>query len=134
VGLDYRNVGGTRGGLIVFLLGLAMTLAGAYLLLTQVTVHGGFWTYFGWEAGQSFGLTLLPLLIGVGLLFANGRSRAGWLLVGAGAVVILVGIIANLQIYFRPTSLYNTLAMFVLFFGGLGLMARSVFAMGEAKS
>ena len=32
----------------------------------------------------------------------------------------------NLHIWFRPTSLYNTLVMLVLLAGGLGLIARSL--------
>jgi uncharacterized protein len=32
----------------------------------------------------------------------------------------------NLQIYFQPTSLFNTLVMLVLFAGGIGLLAKSV--------
>ena len=39
---------------------------------------------------------------------------------------IVAGIIVNLQIYFRPTSLYNTLIMLALLAGGLGLIARSL--------
>lgn len=39
-------------------------------------------------------------------------------------------VISNLQIYFRPTSLFNTLVMLVLLFGGLGLIARSVKSSG----
>lgn len=51
---------------------------------------------------------------------------AGWLLTGAGALIILVGIIANLGIYFRPTSLFDTLVILGLLAGGLGLVARSL--------
>jgi len=32
----------------------------------------------------------------------------------------------SLHIYFRPTSLFNTLVMLVLLFGGLGLIFRSL--------
>jgi hypothetical protein len=39
---------------------------------------------------------------------------------------ILAGVIANMHIYFRPTSLFNTLVMLILFVGGLGLMARAL--------
>jgi hypothetical protein len=35
-------------------------------------------------------------------------------------------VIANMHIYFRPTSLFNTLVMLILFVGGLGLMARAL--------
>jgi hypothetical protein len=39
---------------------------------------------------------------------------------------ILAGVIANMRIYFRPTSLFNTLVMLILFVGGLGLIARAL--------
>ena len=41
-------------------------------------------------------------------------------------VAVLAGIIANMNIYFQPTSLFNTLMMLALLAGGLGLVARSV--------
>lgn len=118
-----RGAGGTPGGVGTFFGGAAMVVAGGYLLLTKVTVTSGFWSFYGMNA---FGLSLIPLLAGIGLLFFDGRSRAGWLLAGAGAVIILAGIIANLQIWFRPTSLFDTLMILGLLAGGLGLVARSL--------
>jgi hypothetical protein len=118
-----RDPGGTPGGMGTFLFGSAMTIAGGYLLLQQVTVTGGSWTIWGYN---SFGLSLLPLLIGIGFLFYDGRSIIGWFLAGAGALIILLGIIMHLNIFFRPTSLFNTLLMLALLAGGLGLVARSV--------
>lgn len=117
-----RGAGGTEGGIGLFLGGLAMVVAGGYLLLARVTVGSGRWLLWGYNA---FGLSMLPLLIGIGLLFFNGRSIAGWLLTGCGAVIILAGIIANMHIYFAPTSLFDTLVMLTLLAGGIGLMARS---------
>jgi hypothetical protein len=46
-------------------------------------------------------------------------------------VIIFVGILANLQVYFRPTSLYNTIVMLVLLAGGIGLVARSLRPYGD---
>ena len=122
-----RGAGGTSGGVGEFLLGLGMSVAGAYLLTQRVTVTSGHWTLWGYNA---FGLSLLPLLFGIGLLFFNGRSVAGWLLTFAGVVIILAGVIANLGVYFQPTSLFNTLVMLVLLAGGIGLVARSLRAHG----
>ena len=119
----FRGAGGTPGGLGEFLIGFVMACAGGYLLTQQVTVTSGFWTLWGYNA---FGLTLVPLLIGVALLFFNGRSKVGWLLLVAGATFLLAGILMNLEIYFRHTSLFNTLLMLVLLFGGVGLIARSL--------
>ncbi len=120
---NFRGAGGTRGGIGEFLLGLGMAVAGAYLLTQRVTVTSGHWTLWGYNA---FGLSLLPLLFGIGILFFNGKSLAGWLLTFAGVVIILAGVIMNLGIYFQPTSLFNTILMFVLLAGGIGLVARSL--------
>src|SRR5687767_967451 len=100
-----RGAGGTPGGLGEFFLGLAMTVAGAYLLTNRVVVASGSWSVWGYNA---FGLSLLPLIIGIGILFFNGRSIAGWLLLFCGVVIVFTGILMNLQIYFQPTSLFNT--------------------------
>jgi uncharacterized protein len=86
-------------------------------------VTTGFWALWGYNA---FGLTLVPLLLGIGWLFSDGRSPFGWLLVILGMAIIFVGVIANLHIYFHPTSLFNTLIMLGLLVGGLGLIARSL--------
>lgn len=118
-----EGAGGTPGGLGEFLVGFVMAVAGGYLLTTQVTVVSGYWTFWGYNA---FGLSLVPFIAGVAILFFNGSSKIGWLLLLAGLVIILAGILANLNIYFRQTSLFNTLLMLVLLFGGLGLMARGV--------
>jgi hypothetical protein len=129
--MDIKGAGGTPGGVWTFLAGLAMVVVGGYLLLNQVTVHSGFWSWFG---GNTFGLTLLPLLVGIGFLFFDGSSVAGWVLTALGALIIVAGIIANLQIYFQPTSLYNTLIMLALVAGGLGLIVRSLRASGTRSS
>lgn len=118
-----RDVGGTPGGLGGFLIGFVMTCVGGYLLANQVSVVGSYWSFYG---GNTFGITLLPMLIGVGILFWSGKSIVGWLLTVAGALFILAGVIANMRIYFRPTSLFNTLVMLILFVGGLGLIARAL--------
>ena len=122
-----RGAGGTPGGVGEFLLGLGMAVAGAYMLTSRVTVSGGFWTMWGYN---SFGLSLVPLIFGIGLLFFNGRSVAGWLLLFAGVVIIFAGVLLNLQIYFQQTSLFNTVVMLVLLAGGIGLVARSLRAHG----
>ena len=124
------GAGGTPGGTGKFFLGAALIVAGGYLLLTRVTVASGGWHLWGYNA---FGLSMVPLLIGIGMLFFNGRSLFGWLLTGAGAVIILAGIIGNLQIYFRGTSLFDTLMMLGFIAAGIGLVAASLKSATSAK-
>ncbi len=128
--MDMNNVGGTPGGMRAFMLGVIMIAVGGYLLMNQVTVHGGFWNFgFLGGYGRSFGITLIPLLFGVGILFFDGKSFAGRFLTGIGALFILAGIIVNMDISFRHTSLFNTLVMLILLVGGVGLVVRSVLPM-----
>ena len=129
--IDVKNPGGTPGGFAPFLLGLAMSIIGGYLLLHSVQVTSGYWNWgFVGSAGRSFGLTLIPLLFGIGILFYDGRSFAGRVLTGGGALIILAGIIANMDIHLQQTSLYNVLIMLVLLVGGIGIMMRAVLPMG----
>ncbi len=121
----WRNAGGTSGGIGEFLLGLALLVAGGYLFLTNVTVTGGFWSLFGFSGASSFGLTLIPLFIGIVFLFFSRRSKVGWLLTAGSVIAIVVGIFAQLHVFFQPTSLFSTLIMIVLMAGGLGLILRS---------
>ena len=118
-----RGAGGTPGGIGEFVLGVIMAIAGAYLITTQVVVTSGVWSIWGYNA---FGLSLFPLIFGIGILFFNGKSIIGWALLVIGVVIIFTGIIMNLNIYFQRTSLFNTILMFVLLAGGIGLILRAL--------
>ncbi|HSU56511.1 MAG TPA: hypothetical protein VLT36_20800 [Candidatus Dormibacteraeota bacterium] len=125
------GAGGTPGGVGMFFIGFAMACAGGWLLTNQVTVSSGFFAssflvpVVNYHMNP-FGLSLLPFIAGVGFLFYDGKSMVGWLLTIGGLTIIFVGILMSLHIYFQPTTLFNTLLMLVLLFGGLGLIFRSL--------
>jgi hypothetical protein len=127
---NFADVGGTPGGLGHFLLGFIMTCVGGYLVAHRVSVEGSYWGFYG---PNTFGITLIPMLFGVGLLFFNGKSVIGWLLTIGGGCFILAGILANMHIYFRSTTLFDTLVMLVLLVGGLGMIARSMRSHGAGE-
>jgi hypothetical protein len=127
----FRSVGGSPGGIGEFCLGLAMAVAGAYLITNRIVVASGFWFMWGYSM---FGLSLVPLIIGIGILFFNGKSIVGWLLLGIGVVIIFAGILMNLHIYFQPTSLFSTIVMIVLLAGGIGLIFRALAPHGLADT
>lgn len=121
--------GGTKGGFGSFIVGIIMAISGGYMLTNNIQVRSGFWGHrygFGGFQISAFGATLIPLLIGIGLLFFDGKSKIGWVLTGGSILTIFVGIITNLDIIFQPTSLYVTMIMLVLLIGGIGLVARSL--------
>jgi len=120
--MNIRGAGGTSGGVGQFFLGLALLGLGLYMFLSRVIVVSSLWTLFGFSG---FGLTLIPLGLGVALLFFNARSIAGWVLAVGSFVMILVGIISNLTFFFKPTNLLVTLLMIGMMGAGVGLMLRS---------
>ena len=123
-----RGAGGTPGGLGTFFVGLILAGAGLYLVLNQVTVTGSFniFGFLGLGSGGGFGLTMLPMLIGIGVLFFDGKSVLGWLITILGCAMIMAAILMNMSIFFRPTSLFNTILMFGMLAAGLGMVFRSL--------
>jgi hypothetical protein len=121
--MEIRGAGGTSGGVGQFFLGVALTGLGLYLFLSRVTVVSSAWTLFGYNG---FGVTLVPLTLGLALLFFNGRSVAGWVLSVGSFLVILIGIITNLSFFFMPTNLIVTLLMIGMMGAGFGLILRSL--------
>jgi hypothetical protein len=124
------DVGGTPGGIGEFVIGFVMACVGGYLLSNQVSIVGSYWSFYG---ANTFGVTLIPMLLGIALVFFNGKSVIGWVLTAGGFLFILAGVIANMHIYFQATTLFNTIVMLVLLVGGLSLIARSV-ASHETKN
>ena len=59
------------------------------------------------------------------MLFFKGTSILGWVLTVGGLLFIVVGIIANMDIYFERTSLWNTLIMLALLGAGIGVWSPS---------
>ncbi len=119
-----RQNGGASLGTL--LLGFVLAVAGGYLLTNQVQVGAGPFGGLAWFGPTSFGLLLIPLLLGVGLLCFNAKLLIGRLLVAGGAVILLASVLNTLRITFLPTSLFNTLLMLGLLVAGLGLMARAI--------
>ena len=123
----FQGAGGTPGGFGEFFIGAGLAALGFYLLSNHVSVQTGFGHPGGFGVfGQSFGLTLLPLLLGIGVLFVNGRSILGWALAVGGLLFIAGNILMSMHIYFRTTTLFDTILMFGLIAAGLGLVVKSL--------
>jgi hypothetical protein len=120
--MEIRGAGGTPGGIGEFFLGLALTGLGFYLFLDRVSVMSTFSSLWGGH----FGLVLLPLGLGVALLFFNGKSVLGWLLSIGSLGAVFLSIIMNLTFYFQATNFFRTAGMISLMAIGLVMMARSL--------
>lgn len=123
----FEGAGGSPGGVGEFFIGIVLAAIGFYLLFSHVRVHSSYWSFIGMGgAGRSFGVSLIPLLLGIGVLFFNGKSVLGWLLSVGGLLFILAGVLMNLDIHFQQTTLMHTLIMLALIAAGLGLVVKGL--------
>lgn len=119
-----RGAGETEGGIGQFFGGLGLAALGLWMFLGRVSVSTSLSSVWG---GQGhIGLVLLPLGLGLALLFFSGRSILGWLLSLGSLGLVFYTVVANLMFFFQPTSLLRTIFMLTVLFVGLVMMARSL--------
>jgi len=120
-----RGAGGTAGGLGHFFGGLGCMALGLYLFFDRVSVMSSLSSMWGGHLG----VLLLPLGLGLALLFASAKSILGWVLTLGAIGTIFFGIVANLTFFFH-SSFWSTTAMITLMFVGLVMIFRSFRAFG----
>lgn len=125
-----RGAGGTPGGVVRFLLGVAMVIVGAYLLLNAIRViHGfgfgrGIYTIGGF--GITSGMILIPFIIGIVVIFYDREKWYGWLLAIGSLLALVIGAIASIRFSFVGMSAFDVIVILILLFGGVGLLFNSV--------
>ena len=122
----FQGAGGTPGGVGEFISGLVMASAGGYMILQRIHVSSGFRLPYWFGHHSSFGTVFSLFLVGLFVLFVNGGSKLGWLLTVAGLGLIFFGVVNSLHVYFETTTLMNTIIMFGLLAGGMGLIVRAL--------
>ena len=127
-----KGAGGTSGGILSFVLGAAMCVGGIWLLLDAVWIGSSFrggvvggMMGHGMGMGGSAAIVLIPLAIGVVLVFMDGKSKIAWGLIGLGLIAIAVEVASSLRFQFHM-KMWHFLILLVCVFGGLGLMLRSL--------
>ena len=125
-----NGAGGTPGGLGRFFLGLAMMVAGGYLFLNSIRVYNflsmGYSLYAFGPVRLTTGMTLLPLCLGIVMIFYNARNILGWLLFLGSLLAVGVGVVASIRFSLAGMSLFDLLVILMLLLGGLGLFLSSL--------
>lgn len=102
--------------------GLGLIGCGILMLFQHVTVGSGFMGLLGMGSG-GFGLLLIPLLVGIGWMFYDSKSRAGWMITAGSCALIFFAVISSLKMNFPNLSLLSTVMMLLPFaFGGALLL------------
>jgi hypothetical protein len=129
--MSFSGAGGTPGGVGNFFLGLGMMCTGFYLLLRSIQVSQSFTLgtalfHFGSGASVTGGMILIPLIIGIGMIFYNAKNFVGWLLALGSASALIFGVLAGLEFTLHSMSLFDLLVILVLAVGGSGLFLASL--------
>ena len=119
-----------KNELLMFFFGLLMFGGGLFMIFQNTIVtsswgHGYFYHIGSW--GIPNGLIMLPVFIGIIMLFVMDRKIFGWIVTVLGIVFILLSIILSVHIVWRNTNLYMFILMFGLVAAGGGMMLRVLF-------
>lgn len=108
---DFNNLVDRRW-IKTFLTGVAIFFVGAFLIFhnTKISLSTQLKDLIGFE--PSFGITLIPMIIGVLLLLFNEKSFWGWFLVASGLIIILIAILMGAQITLKT---FGTLKINILY-------------------
>jgi hypothetical protein len=128
------DAGGTKGGAGSFFAGVALICIGLYLVLRNILVTSGFYLGMGlfpFAIGGGTqaipaGLFLITALAGFILIFRDGRSVAGWVVLVGSIAAILVGVLTSLHFVLRPMSLFEMVLVLGTLGAGIGLFLRSL--------
>ncbi|MBF0227342.1 MAG: hypothetical protein HQK76_18005 [Desulfobacterales bacterium] len=125
-----NGAGGTSGGIGRFFTGLFMMIGGGYLFLNSIQVTNYFnFGYSLYSLGTiriTAGMVLIPLIFGVSMIFYNGKTILGWILLSSSLVMLTFGVISSINFRFRSMTAFELIMILVLFFGGIGLFLSSL--------
>ena len=108
-----------------FILGFLSLGAGLFMIGQAVSVStawGG-----GFRVGgmtMPSGVVVIPLLIGIGMLFYNHQGKLWKYITAIGIIFILLSVILSVRITVNRTSLFDFIIMFSLTAAGTGMLLR----------
>lgn len=114
-----------KNELLQFVAGLVMLIVGLFIFSQKVVVYSSF--LGGFSLGgmrMTSGLIIIPLIAGIVWMFVSGASFPSKIMTGAGALLILAGVIASTNIRLTSMTLYEWVLLLVMIFGGAGLVAK----------
>lgn len=132
-----RDEKGVRGSddsndLRNFFLGLLMLGGGLFMIFQNIVVTsswgggGGYFFRIG-SFNLPNGMIMLPMIIGIFMLFMMNKKIFGWVVLSIGILIVLLSVLLTTHIAWRRTSAYLFVIMFGLVAAGGGLLIRVLF-------
>lgn len=118
--------------IISFFVGLAMLCVGGYFFMANVEVISNNIFAINLFGSRMTGVIFIPLIASIIFLFFK-YCFVSKLCCCLSLLLIIANVIANLRVVWNATSLFATVVIFVLLFGGLGLVLKTLFANPNGK-
>ena len=117
--------------LLTFFIGLLMLGGGLFMIFQNISVSSS-WGYSGhfFSIGGfhlSNGMIMLPIIIGIAMLFMMERKIFGFIVVSIGIVIVLLSILLTTHISWRSTNGYVFIIMFGMTAAGGAIVLRELF-------
>lgn len=128
--MDKKNDG--SNDVILFFTGLLMTVIGGYMFMKNVQVYSGYIFSLNLMGRELEGVIFIPLIASIIYLFYH-YCTASKVCCGLSLAIIIINVIMNMRMSWNSTSLFATVVIFVLLFGGIGLLAKVLFANPSGK-
>lgn len=117
--------------LLKFFVGLLMLGGGLFMIFQNIEVssswgYGGYFFRIG-SFGLPNGLIMLPIVIGIAMLFLMDKKIFGWVVLSIGIVIVLLSVMMTTHLRWRTTNAYVFIVMFGLVAAGGGLVLRELF-------
>lgn len=105
--------------------GYGLILLGLLIVLNHVKVTSNFMWGLSWGS-VGFGLSIVPLMIGLGMMFVNPKNKLAWVITIASLAFILFAVLSQLSLSFPAMSMLGLVLMFLPFAGGGALIAKGL--------
>jgi hypothetical protein len=124
-GSNSLTSGKTTSQEVNFFLGVGLLLTGILMFLNHVHVTSSMMSMIGFGGG-GFGLLLLPLMAGIGLIFYDSKNKWGWLVTACSLGVIIFAVLSSLVIQFPQISLLGSIMLLLPLAAGSALLLKSM--------
>ena len=130
-----RKVNKEQNELLRFFGGMLLFGAGMFMIFQNLIVESS------WGMGSIFrigsfgipnGTIMIPLLLGIALLFLCDRKLWGWLFIAVGFIIIIAAVIMSVSIRWRTSNGWMFFVMFAMTIAGGAMMLRELFRTKES--
>lgn len=121
---ELTTTSGIASELNIFM-GLGLLLTSVLMIFHHVKVGTGWLSWLGF-GGQGFGFCIVPLLIGLAIIFYDHKNKAGWIITAASCALIFFAVLSQLVMTFPTTSLLGLIIMFLPLALGVAMLMKGL--------